>query len=433
MKKLLVVFSIILAASCANAQLLLDEKFDYTVGSLLTANGWTNHSGTGTFLTVMQGNLTYPGYPSSGVGNMVYVTGGSGSREDANKPFPQQASGAVYASFLINVDSAGTAGDYFFHLGPNPLGSAYRARVYVKGDAASAGKDGFKFGLSKSGGTGALAADYTAQNYKYNTTYLLIVKYEIIGDTSGFDDVVKLYVNPDITMGEPALADLTQVDTAANSKDRPMGVIALRQGSVGYGMRISGIRVSTNSWGAVTPVELKSFTAVKAGSGVVLKWATATELQNHGFQILRNGKEIAFIQGHGTTTQENSYTYTDKNISSGLYKYELKQVDFDGTVNNVASTEVSVNNAPSEFALFDNYPNPFNPSTTISFQMPVSGKVVVKVFDVTGKEVKTLVNQNMEAGIHQVNFDASGLSSGVYYYSLQSGSFFQTKKLMLLK
>ncbi len=433
MKKLLVVFSFILMASYANAQMLLDEKFDYTVGSKLTENGWKNHSGTGTFLTIAQGNLTYPGYLSSGVGNMVYVTGGSGSREDANKSFPLQAQGSVYASFLINVDSAGTAGDYFFHLGPDPLGSAYRLRVYVKGDSASAGKAGFKFGLSKSGGTGALAAVYTNTTYNYNTTYLLVAKYEIVGDTSGGDDIVKLFVNPNLNGSEPANADLQQVDTASNAKDRPMGVVALRQGSVGYGMRISGIRIALNSWSSVVPVELKSFTASAVKNDVMLKWATATELQNDGFKVLRNGQEIAFVKGQGTTAKENLYSYLDKNVANGTYKYELKQIDFDGTVNSVASTEVTISNTPSDYSLFESYPNPFNPSTTISYQLPITGKVVVKVFDVTGKEVKTLVNGIQEAGMHKVNFDASGLSSGIYYYSMQSGSFFGTKKLMLVK
>ena len=433
MKKLLVVFSLVLMASYANAQLLLDERFGYTVGSLLTANGWTNHSGTGTFFTVAQGNLTYPGYLSSGVGNMVYVTGGSGSREDANKPFPQQAQGSVYASFLINVDSAGTAGDYFFHLGPNPLGSAYRARVYVKGDSASGGTAGFKFGLSKSGGTGALAAVYSTANYKYKTTYLLVVKYQIVTDTTGGDDIVKLYVNPDLNAGEPANADLMQVDTASNSKDRPMGIIALRQGSVGYGMWISGIRVALNSWSTVVPVELKNFTASSVKNNVELKWATATETQNQGFKVLRNGKEITFVEGNGTSAKEHTYSFIDKNVTDGSYKYELQQLDYDGTLKSVASTEVNVVSNPAGYALFESYPNPFNPSTIISYNMPVSGKVVVKVFDVTGKEVKTLVNDVKESGMHKITFDASGLSSGVYYCSMQSGSFFQTKKLMLVK
>lgn len=429
MKKLCLLLSFLFFASYANAQLLLEENFNYTVGSLLTANGWLNHSGTGTFFTTLQGNLTYPGYPSSATGKMVYVTGGSGSREDANKAFPQQVQGSVYASFLMNVDSAGAAGDYFFHMGPNPLGSAYRARVYVKGD----GSTGFKIGLSKSGGTGALAAVYTTDSYKFSTTYLLVVKYEIVKDTTGGDDIVKLFINPSTSAGEPAAADLTQTDTAANSKDRPMGVIALRQGSVGYGIKISGIRVSANYWSGIVPVELKNFNAGSVKNNVELNWSTATELQNHGFKVLRNGEEITFVKGNGTTTNENRYSFTDKNLANGKYKYELLQLDFDGTVNSVASTEVIVNFSPSEFALFENFPNPFNPSTTISYQLPVAGKVVVKIFDITGKEVKSLVNDIQEAGIHKINFDAGGLSSGVYYYSMQSGSFFQTKKLMLLK
>ena len=80
-----------------------------------------------------------------------------------------------------------------------------------------------------------------------------------------------------------------------------------------------------------------------------------------------------------------------------------------------------------------NYPNPFNPITTIQFQLPSAGNVTLKVFDVLGSEVSTLVNEYREAGSYDVEFNASSLSSGVYYYQLTSGSFIQTHKMMLLK
>ena len=88
---------------------------------------------------------------------------------------------------------------------------------------------------------------------------------------------------------------------------------------------------------------------------------------------------------------------------------------------------------PKDFVLFQNYPNPFNPTTVISYQLPTAGHVVIKVYDVLGREVTTLVNERKSAGSYQVPFDAHLMPSGVYFYSLQSGSFKETKKMELIK
>ncbi len=142
-------FAIVLCFSfLLNAQILLEENFDYPEGDSLVQHGWTVHSGTGTALLAASGSLSYPGYDLSGVGNSVVVTGGPTSRMDENIVYAEQDSGAVYAAFMVNVDTAGTTEDYFFHLGPSTLGSSYRARVFVKDDGAG----NLLFGLSKSGG-----------------------------------------------------------------------------------------------------------------------------------------------------------------------------------------------------------------------------------------------------------------------------------------
>jgi hypothetical protein len=88
---------------------------------------------------------------------------------------------------------------------------------------------------------------------------------------------------------------------------------------------------------------------------------------------------------------------------------------------------------PSEYSLNQNYPNPFNPSTKITYQIPKSGHVTLKVYNALGKEVVTLVNEEKSVGRYSVDFNAKGLSSGIYFYSIQSGSFFETKKMMLIK
>ncbi len=184
------------------------------------------------------------------------------------------------------------------------------------------------------------------------------------------------------------------------------------------------------------PVELTSFVASVNENNVTLSWSTATETNNQGFEIQRsNGNEflaIGFVSGNGTTTEVKTYSYTDRNLAAGSYSYRLKQVDFDGTFaySDVVNADVT---APVQFELSQNYPNPFNPSTTINFSIPQSSIVTLKVFNTLGQEVKTLVNQNMESGVHSISFDASDLNSGIYFYRLDAGQFSEVRKMTLIK
>lgn len=188
----------------------------------------------------------------------------------------------------------------------------------------------------------------------------------------------------------------------------------------------------------IVPVELASFNAVADVNNVILNWTTSTELNNRGFEIERsttnenNWRTIGFSDGKGTTTEIQHYSFIDKNLDAGGYSYRLKQVDFDGTFAYSPQVEVEIS-IPLEYALAQNYPNPFNPSTIISYSIPEAGFVNLKLYDVLGNEIKSLVNAQQEAGKYELIFDASGLASGVYYYRIQSGEFTSTKKLMLMK
>jgi hypothetical protein len=187
----------------------------------------------------------------------------------------------------------------------------------------------------------------------------------------------------------------------------------------------------------IIPVELTSFTAVGNNGVVELNWETATELNNHMFEIERRTettefRTIGYVEGAGTTTEPQSYSYSDKNVEVGAYVYRLKQIDFDGTYSYSDEVEVDVT-APLSFNLEQNYPNPFNPSTNIKYSVPESGNVKLSVYNLVGEEVAVLVNGNVEAGNFEVTFDASNLPSGVYLYKLQSANSVQTKKMMLLK
>ncbi len=185
------------------------------------------------------------------------------------------------------------------------------------------------------------------------------------------------------------------------------------------------------------PVELTAFSASYSNGNVLLKWTTATETNNQGFEIQRKSNEeyvaIGFVSGNGTTTQVQSYSFTDNNIVNGVYSYRLKQTDFDGTFSYSNVIEVDVT-APMQFELSQNYPNPFNPSTMINYQTAAPVNVNLTVFNMLGEEVAVLINnQFTEAGQHSVRFDGSNLASGTYIYRLTAGDFVQVKKMMLTK
>ncbi len=201
-----------------------------------------------------------------------------------------------------------------------------------------------------------------------------------------------------------------------------------------------------NSDGTPLPVELTSFTAASTGSAaVVLNWETATEVNNYGFEIERavtstssvtEWEKVGFVEGHGNSNSPKNYTFTDNStpLNVSTVSYRLKQIDIDGNYKYSDVVEINIENElPTKFELFQNYPNPFNPSTTISFALPKSGFVTLKVYNAIGEEIEELVNREMNAGIQNINFDATNLSSGIYFFKLQSGSFSETKKMILIK
>jgi hypothetical protein len=180
------------------------------------------------------------------------------------------------------------------------------------------------------------------------------------------------------------------------------------------------------------PVELNSFGAKIFGNTVNINWQTATETNNYGFELFRNSEKIGFIKGFGTTTEINNYSFVDENLHPGFYRYDLMQLDFDGTNEHIGSLNVEIVN-PNEYELYQNHPNPFNPSTVINYQIPETGLVTLKVYDVLGNEVVNLVNEKMEAGNYKVSFDGSNLPSGIYLYQLKVNSFVETRKMILIK
>ena len=192
------------------------------------------------------------------------------------------------------------------------------------------------------------------------------------------------------------------------------------------------------------PVELTSLTAEATSANVTLAWQTATEVNNYGFEVERrrvsseqsaasSWSKVGFVDGAGTSNAPKEYSFTDSRLSSGRYAYRLRQVDIDGAYKYSGSVEIEVS-ILKMFTLGQNYPNPFNPRTTIDFTLVEDSKVSLKVFDVLGKDVATLVDGELKAGIqHSVPFDASKLSSGMYFYRLDAGKNSLVKKLTLMK
>lgn len=182
-----------------------------------------------------------------------------------------------------------------------------------------------------------------------------------------------------------------------------------------------------------TPVELGLFTAKVVKNDVNLLWKTESESNNYGFEIFRNNERITFIKGHGTTSEPQDYFYQDPGLCGGSYDYELIQIDFDGSREKIGSTSVVVLNNPTQFSLSQNYPNPFNALTKIKYTVPERSFVSIKIYTVLGQEIARLVDVQKEAGSYTIDFDASNIANGIYFYQMEAPGFIQIRKFLLLK
>ena len=211
----------------------------------------------------------------------------------------------------------------------------------------------------------------------------------------------------------------------------PLGLVFTNVGNLG----VSPLPTVNNS---VLPVELISFNIITDLNRISLHWETATETNNYGFEIERKNEtepwiKLGFVEGNGNSNSPKYYSFKDvMKKPSGKYLYRLKQIDNDGNFDFSAEIEVLLN-IPDDFELSQNYPNPFNPSTTIEYTIPENTAVELKVFDILGKEIWTLVNEVKAPGKYEVLFEANNLSTGIYYYRMQAGDFVDTRKLILLK
>lgn len=236
--------------------------------------------------------------------------------------------------------------------------------------------------------------------------------------------------NPNLTPAQVSMAmQTTAVEKGTPGKDNRYGA-----------GRVDAFAAYTAVVNGLIPVELISFRSDVVDNSVLLSWATATESNNLGFEIFRKRSEegelafvkVGFVDGKINSTSNSFYSFEDKNLVTGKYIYRLKQVDLDGSFDFVGYSFADIS-TPMQFVLEQNYPNPFNPTTTIKFNIPANENVSLKVYNILGDEIATLINEKMNAGSHEVQFNASEYSSGIYFYTLKTGSFSQTKKLILMK
>ncbi|MBX2975241.1 MAG: T9SS type A sorting domain-containing protein [Ignavibacteriaceae bacterium] len=343
------------------------------------------------------------------------------------------------------------------YLSGNPTAGA--SNSYALYSNASTNTRNFRNNIlvnARSNGGSASGSHYTAWfNYAVNTNLTLDYNDYFV---SGIGGVLGRYNSANVT-SLPLItsndANSKNVDpefssaggtTAANYQTSNRTIIAVTETgtTIDYAGELRDLSYPT--MGAFEnavplPVELTSFTAKVVSKNVTLNWQTATEQNNHGFEVERSAvasqnmewKTIGFVEGHGNSNSLRDYSFVDNSPLSGLIKYRLKQIDNDGKYSYSNEVEIEVANIPTDYVLFQNYPNPFNPSTTIKFGLPKDSKVVLEVYNIIGEKVTTLINQEMSAGYHNINFTATGLATGIYIYRLTANEFTSTKKFILMK
>jgi len=266
---------------------------------------------------------------------------------------------------------------------------------------------------------GRVVVSYAVQSSKSNATNA--------PEGEGLLAQIEFKTEPTFTTSDTArlnLSNVTYVDFVSNPLGSEDNVLETKMGHAA----LNGIPL---------PVELVSFSAIYADGGVHLTWSTASETNNLGFEVQRcqdniHFTKIAFVRGWDTTAESHHYEYINDEVQPGVYYYRLKQLDTDGTFSFSAPVQVQVF-APNRYELGQNFPNPFNPTTEISFQMKEKGRAQLTVYNLLGQKVARLVDGFLEVGTHRVEFNASGLPSGIYLYRLEVNGFSSTRRMVVLK
>ena len=457
MKRYFLSILFLLLANASNfGQTFSDDFTGLTVATNLAGqSNWTK-GGSGPDVTVDNATpLTYSGYTSLGGEYVVMgtpTTTSSRVYKTFTAPVTSYTNSTFYYSFLLNVSSAAdnvATKNYFMSLGVSGASTSYGAKLFT-----TANGTGFSMGLSKTTNT----AVYGTTVLEFNKTYLIVVRYTFHASGTAapekLDDEAYLWVNPQ-GASEPltSTAECTAVVAGTDTDFDGYGALADVGNFVwhnrGLGnpvgafdaIRVGHGATSADAWtdlnpGAL-PVEMTSFSANSVNGNVELLWKTATEKNNNGFDVERKSAtsefvKIGFVKGNGTTTNLSTYAFTDKYVKEE-FSYRLKQIDFDGTFAYSNIVNASASTLPTTFTLAQNFPNPFNPSTSISYSLPKAGVVTLAIFNTLGQKVKEVVNGFQEVGNYTVSINASDLSSGNYIYNISLNGQSINKKMLLLK
>jgi hypothetical protein len=422
MKKLLLAIMMV-GVLYVNAQNVFNEDFNYTASQALTANNWTQ---IGTVVTnpisVVSPGLTYTGFTNSGVGNAAALTT---TGQDVYRDLQSGiSSGDVYLSFMLNVSAAQANGDYFMAMVPAGSTSSFFSRLFAKSSST-----GYVLGVSKWTET----AIYGTSVLNFNTTYFVVVKYSFSATTTT-DDQASVYVlSSGIPITEPSSTYVGP--TAGTAADQAnFSRLALRQGTASNAatLVIDGIRVSTNWATTSLPVQFKSFTATKGNDVVNLKWATASESNNKGFEIQRsiNGAKyqtVGFVNGSGNSNVVKAYSFADSHETSGNICYRLKQIDFNGTTefSKMACVNVLLDKSTAVFTT----PNPFNGSLHIKYNSVTEGIAHIQIIDMLGKSHQN-TNMIVNKGENTLTLDTDALPVGIYFIRVNIGNEVTTQRIV---
>ncbi|MBI5804573.1 endonuclease [candidate division TA06 bacterium] len=425
--------------AAAGGTTFLFEPFDYPAGdSINGVHNWILHSGTTSPIRVVSPGLTYGGYKSKAVTNACSLTT---TGEDANRAFSVQSSGTVYASFLVKVDSATLAGDYFFHLSTSPINTSYFVgRIYARKDASN----NLAFGLAKA----SEGATYSSYSYTLKIVYVLVLKYKI--GAGAADDSMSLFViNGTLPSSEPATATVGPLG-AVSADPAAIGTVALRQGgsTTGPVLKLDDIKIGS-SWGsAPLDIQLTSFTSMCEPGMIVLRWATASELNCYQWQIERSRNAssgyqvLSSIPASGNVSGQSNYCWTDHGIEPGqIYYYRLKALGLDGITavyGPVTASAARVISERADLPTVNCSPNPFARTATFSYLLNRPGMVDLNIYNVSGHLVKSINSGFKPAGRHYLVWNGlkdngQACASGIYFYRLTCGEETYHGKLILAK
>ncbi len=383
-----------------------------------------NGSYTGWFITEPTGNVTRF-IPGKYIFMRIRINDGAG--------------GTVAVNYLTTADSVRVLN--FYNNAADTSGTA------IWGSSSAAPKD-FVFLYDNEAGTGRPISGTLIESDGVDnsaiTTTALFYRDSVDNRNGNWGTIIPNLLSNGIRRIERRLFADGSIHPAVATD--PDGIWPSGANTVNPSGGLTPIRIQ--AYEAPMPVELLSFSASVQQNSVILTWKTATELNNRGFYIERrsltqtlsegegldNWLSIGFVNGNGTSTTLQEYSFTDNNLDEGKYSYRLKQIDINGSFDYSNSIEVDLIH-PHSFYLEQNYPNPFNPSTHIRYSLGKREHVQLKIFDMLGNQVAELINEYQDAGIYLIQFSTSkfNLSSGTYLYELRTGDFVSVKKMLLMK